>query len=306
MIQVASHEGSKHLLQIREVAGPGNHKGFRTEYVGFTPGEPNRGQAWLLDSTPHRVLRAHYHETDQFQVIIDGDGMMGKHHLVPHLIHFSRAHTPYGPILWGEKGMGLLTIRPRKDTLGAPQFMPESREKMKQIPGRKPWQLSAMARYPATGTAIERMEEFRDERGLAVYAATVAPGASLVAPPPAHSDGQFILVMRGSMLYQGQAWPAFSVVYLTEEEQSFTMVAGPDGLNALVLNFPEGGSAAKDPVPAGGANKAYICEACAFVYDEAAGLPEQGIAPGTPWSQVPESWGCPDCSATKADFKPFE
>ncbi|HUF81483.1 MAG TPA: rubredoxin [Burkholderiales bacterium] len=44
------------------------------------------------------------------------------------------------------------------------------------------------------------------------------------------------------------------------------------------------------------------CLLCAFVYDEEAGLPEEGIAPGTRWEDVPETWSCPDCSATKRDF----
>ena len=41
---------------------------------------------------------------------------------------------------------------------------------------------------------------------------------------------------------------------------------------------------------------------CAFIYDEAAGMPDEGIAPGTRWADVPETWTCPDCSASKADF----
>ncbi|HZM43849.1 MAG TPA: rubredoxin [Burkholderiales bacterium] len=45
---------------------------------------------------------------------------------------------------------------------------------------------------------------------------------------------------------------------------------------------------------------------CAFVYDEAAGLPDEGIQPGTRWADVPETFGCPDCSATKADFEMIE
>jgi rubredoxin len=48
--------------------------------------------------------------------------------------------------------------------------------------------------------------------------------------------------------------------------------------------------------------KRWQCMLCAFVYDEAAGLPDDGIAPGTRWADVPDSWTCPDCSATKADF----
>lgn len=48
------------------------------------------------------------------------------------------------------------------------------------------------------------------------------------------------------------------------------------------------------------------CILCGFVYDEAAGMPEDGIAPGTRWSDVPQTWICPDCSATKADFEMIE
>ena len=49
--------------------------------------------------------------------------------------------------------------------------------------------------------------------------------------------------------------------------------------------------------------KTYICIVCGFVYDEAAGRPEDGIAPGTKWADVPEDWACPDCGVAKADFE---
>lgn len=49
--------------------------------------------------------------------------------------------------------------------------------------------------------------------------------------------------------------------------------------------------------------KAYMCVICGFVYDEAKGVPEQGIPPGTKWADVPENWTCPDCGASKSDFE---
>lgn len=52
--------------------------------------------------------------------------------------------------------------------------------------------------------------------------------------------------------------------------------------------------------------KTYICIVCGFVYDEAAGRPEDGIAPGTAWADVPEDWACPDCGVAKADFEAIE
>jgi len=46
----------------------------------------------------------------------------------------------------------------------------------------------------------------------------------------------------------------------------------------------------------------YNCVICDHVYDEAAGDPDSGIAPGTRWEDIPADWSCPECGATKADF----
>ena len=52
--------------------------------------------------------------------------------------------------------------------------------------------------------------------------------------------------------------------------------------------------------------KKYECVICGFIYDEAEGLPEDGIAPGTRWEELPEDWECPDCGISKADFDLYE
>ena len=52
--------------------------------------------------------------------------------------------------------------------------------------------------------------------------------------------------------------------------------------------------------------KRYMCLICGFIYDEAEGLPEEGIAPGTQWDDIPLSWRCPDCGAGKEDFELVE
>ena len=50
---------------------------------------------------------------------------------------------------------------------------------------------------------------------------------------------------------------------------------------------------------------AFRCPECGFVYDEAAGAPREGFPAGTPWSQVPPDWHCPDCGVEDAvDFEP--
>lgn len=48
------------------------------------------------------------------------------------------------------------------------------------------------------------------------------------------------------------------------------------------------------------------CIICGFVYDEAKGLPEEGIAPGTRWEDISAAWRCSDCGASKDDFELVE
>lgn len=51
--------------------------------------------------------------------------------------------------------------------------------------------------------------------------------------------------------------------------------------------------------------KNWICEDCGFVYDVDVGDPDGGIAPGTPFEEIPDDWVCPVCGAKKSDFVPM-
>lgn len=50
----------------------------------------------------------------------------------------------------------------------------------------------------------------------------------------------------------------------------------------------------------------YECTICGYVYDEAVGIPEAGIAPGTLREDLPDDWECPLCGAAKSDFELIE
>ena len=54
------------------------------------------------------------------------------------------------------------------------------------------------------------------------------------------------------------------------------------------------------------AYRTWMCVVCGFIYDEEKGLPEEGIAPGTRWEDVPMNWTCPECGARKDDFEMVE
>lgn len=49
--------------------------------------------------------------------------------------------------------------------------------------------------------------------------------------------------------------------------------------------------------------KKYLCNVCGYIYDEEAGDPDNGIAPGTKWEDIPDDWTCPICYADKGQFE---
>jgi rubredoxin len=60
------------------------------------------------------------------------------------------------------------------------------------------------------------------------------------------------------------------------------------------------------PMKGGNVMAKYACSICGYVYDEAEGAPEEGIAPGTKWEEVPDDWVCPLCGAGKSEFEKQE
>jgi rubredoxin len=67
--------------------------------------------------------------------------------------------------------------------------------------------------------------------------------------------------------------------------------------NEAKLTTPEG----EQSVP-----QRYVCSICGFVYDASEGMPDRGIAPGTPFSDLPEGWKCPVCGAKQEYFNARE
>ena len=54
------------------------------------------------------------------------------------------------------------------------------------------------------------------------------------------------------------------------------------------------------------ATQKWICRQCSMIYDPVMGDPDSGIAPGTPFVDIPDDWSCPICGAQKKLFVPYE
>jgi rubredoxin len=285
----------------------------RIDFITAPPDQPGHPQAFIAEQGPGRLVPVHFHETDQFQIFLSGGGTNGRHPIAPYQVHFARRHTPYGPIAAHEdQGCAFFTLRRRRDP-GA-QYLPQNREKLEAVNGRKPWQISADLNFPkVSGPAtIAPVAVISDDRGLSVHMVTLAPHARVQAPGPNGSDGQYIVMLEGSLVHQGRERGGKTVIFVDSDEPAFELAAGEHGMQAVVLNFPRAESlAAPARADASGADgagefKVWSCVLCGFVYDEAEGMPSEGIEPGTRWKDVPDEFGCPDCSAKKADFEMVE
>ena len=52
--------------------------------------------------------------------------------------------------------------------------------------------------------------------------------------------------------------------------------------------------------------KKYVCDVCGYVYDPAKGDPDNGVALGTAFEDLPEDWVCPECGVEKDQFSEYE
>ena len=50
----------------------------------------------------------------------------------------------------------------------------------------------------------------------------------------------------------------------------------------------------------------WVCSVCGYVYDEEVGVPDEGIAAGTKFEDLPDDFVCPDCGVGKEEFTSVE
>jgi rubredoxin len=280
-----------------------------TTFFRATDRNPDSPSAYISKHDPLQMCTPHYHCVDQFQIIIEGRGKFGRHDVSPICVHFSRANTPYGPLRSDpEVGWAFLGLRTRHDHTGA-QHSAAALDALKRTPNRSAWQIVKRIAFPKSGPGvnIEDVAEIKDDQGLFVHALTMAPATRTVAPAAAGGDGQFIVVFRGGMVHEGRELRGLAVAFINPDEPPFEIHAGSQGMEGLILNMPRVQPRAPSAAaPSSGGLKKWQCVLCSFAYDEAVGMPEDGIAPGTRWQDVPESWSCPDCGARKGDFQMVE
>lgn len=198
-------------------------------------------QGFLVQQPPGSVTLPHFHEVNQFQVFVGGEGRLGRCAAGPLTVQYAGAHSPYGPIVAGNAGVTYFTLRAAWDP-GA-KYMPQSRGRLRPGPRRQILGTPVRPSCAAALRALARPEAAalieREADGLAAWLMRLGPDAERPIPDPADGGGQYHVVIGGSLRRDGETMPALSCLYATPDEPPYAACAGETGLELLVLQFPK-------------------------------------------------------------------
>ena len=194
-------------------------------------------QAFLVDlEAEGATVHPHFHDIDQFQVIVRGDGRLGPGPARPVAFHYADAYTPYGPIVGGKDGIAFYTIRAACSTGFFP--MPEARHKLPGKPGRNiAGQFDIDQPVPAAGQhAKERLLEVKPDNVL-VVGLRMGPNAKAAGEPTTGGD-QYYLVCAGSLIEGGKELPPLTLIRVERGEATPHFTAGVKGAQVLAMQLP--------------------------------------------------------------------
>ena len=204
---------------------------------GVTPEMP---MASFVEQLAHTIIPTHFHAVNQFQVVVEGQGTLGKRTVHPWTVHYTNGFTGYGPLCAAAAGMAFFTLRNRWDA-GA-RYFPAGQAFMQPAPKRHhlvdPLVLSSAAALYSRQHATCDPVLAQEDDGLATWFLRLGPNMRMHAPDPALGGGQYLLVAGGTLYHDGAIWPRLSCLYVSTDTGPFVLQSGAEGLEILLLQFP--------------------------------------------------------------------
>ena len=226
---------------IRSAPGVSGGHVFRSDLIPETgDAESDTPNCKLIEQQPHGVLQSHFHIVDQFQIIVAGEGLLGKHQVAPYTVHFAAKHTGYGPITAGEQGLHYMVFRLGKDA-GA-GYLPEQRGDMKDLPRRHvmgaPVGCLNDAERAALANTLEHHAIAMQTDGLFATIYQSPAQQRIVGPSPTSGRGQFIYIAAGAAKLNDLTHEAGTAIFIAPTDPQATLTTGPLGAEILVMQFP--------------------------------------------------------------------
>ena len=217
---------------------------FITMYMGAPPDtardtlqyrndDKTMPQAYLVEQPPGATIPAHYHDTDQYQVFINGNAVFGKKSIGPLTVHFAGGHTPYGPILTQQEATHFFTLRAHWD--GGGKTMPENRPNLQPV--RRVYRLARDIAIDSTDSPrAEVIPAEPDGLGTSIF--RLGANEQATVDLPVAGGGQYVLVLDGAITHERSMLAVHSCVYRYPDEAPMSVTAGADGAVLLLLQFP--------------------------------------------------------------------
>ncbi|MDO9024338.1 hypothetical protein [Zwartia sp.] len=208
-------------------------------------------QAFLIEMTPEEVIQPHFHEVEQFQVFLEGEGQLGRSSdgIRPTVVHYTDAYTGYGPITASEYGLSYFALRPRKDP-GAIYLHKEGyRERLRPslkrhftIPVIKSTEpVLAHLKQPVVESLFDETQYVLAD-GLAGSIVRLGPRQVYDQTCPEKTGGQYVIVLQGQLntldhQEVDQSFQGWTVLFAEPGTGPVSLVAGDLGAEFLVLQF---------------------------------------------------------------------
>jgi uncharacterized protein YjbI with pentapeptide repeats len=211
---------------------------------------PEMPMASFVEQQAHTTIPTHFHAVNQFQVVVEGEGSLGKRAVHPWTVHYTNGFTGYGPLCANAAGMAFFTLRNHWDAGGA-HYFPAGQSFMQPAPKRHhlvgPLLLSSAVALHSRQHAACDPVLVQEEDGLAAWFLRLGPSMHTHAPDPAHGGGQYLLVAAGTLWHDGAMLPKLSCLYVSSDTGSFVLQSGAEGLEILLLQFPAAEASAAQP-----------------------------------------------------------
>lgn len=194
---------------------------------------------FLVEQPPDYSVPTHFHRQNEFQVVVQGAGSMGRHPIHPVTVHYAGAYTGYGPLASGPEGLFYFTLRPAFDA--GPLYADRNRDQLLRGPKRQlhsapyaPLAPDALARISVPET-VEIIPEQAD--GIVCRRYLMPAGAEVRMPSPEGAGGQFVMVIAGSVLHGDVGLSRWETLHVAPDEPAVTIRAGGQGAEVLLMQL---------------------------------------------------------------------
>lgn len=202
--------------------------------------DPTRAPTvFLVEQPPDYSVPTHFHRQNEFQVVVQGAGSMGRHPIRPVTVHYAGAYTGYGPLASGPEGLFYFTLRPAFDA--GPLYVDGNRDQLLRGPKR---QLHSTPYAPLTPDALARIavpEAFdlipEQADGIFCRRFLIPAGDEVRMPSPEGGGGQFVMVITGSVRHGDAELTRWETLHVAPEAPAMTVRAGAQGAEVLLMQL---------------------------------------------------------------------